>query len=302
MNIPTNQEIITNYLNYYESSIQSVRMREISLRSFFNTCNKHIFELKKRDLNDYFKYLKNQALALNTKKNKWNILISFLKKTMNDYDEEFNFSIVIPIIKSTDWGNYHSKPKNLIFATKEEIKQILDYFKNHNYKYYLMFRILAETGCRKGGLIYAKYTEIDIKKRIMETFEKTGYKAYYFSKNLAVHIEMYVNERKKLDTKITNLFVVKNKGIYKPYSPRALDLIIKNCLDKLNIKREITCHTFRRSINSFRFDMNCPDEDRKILLNHKTTSNVNLNSYVNLEYNKFIKMYDTWNPYQDLKL
>ena len=47
--------------------------------------------------------------------------------------------------------------------------------------------------------------------------------------------------------------------------------------------------------------MGCPTEDRKILLNHKT-NDVNLESYIVLDYIQFIELYDKWDPYKELNL
>jgi len=305
ISLPDNAESIEHYLNS-SNTIETKKMRKTSLNYFFGKSyfnyQKSVFDVKTSDLIDYFNYLKKQDLTLTTKENKWHIITSFLNFLM-EYYNQFNFVIGIPS-KTIKWGENHKKSESNknITATKEEIKQILECFKGYNYKYYLMFRILAESGMRKGELIYIKYTDIDTKKRIIETFGKTGLKAYYISKNLAIHLEMYIEQLKKLDAKISNLFVVKYKGKYKQYSSRALDIIIKNCKEQVNINKQITCHTFRRTINTLRKNMGCSNEDRKILLNHKTTSDVNLNSYVVLEYDNYIKMYDQWNPYQDLKL
>ena len=61
----------------------------------------------------------------------------------------------------------------------------------------------------------------------------------------------------------------------------------------------MSCHTFRRTINTFRKLMGCPSEDRKILLNHKV-QDVNMESYVKLNYNQYIELYDKWYPYSEL--
>jgi len=45
--------------------------------------------------------------------------------------------------------------------------------------------------------------------------------------------------------------------------------------------------------------MGCPSEDRKILLNHKV-QDVNMESYVKLNYNQYIELYDKWYPYSEL--
>lgn len=60
-------------------------------------------------------------------------------------------------------------------------------------------------------------------------------------------------------------------------------------------------HFFLSTVNTCRKIMGCPTEDRKILLNHKT-NDVNLESYIVLDYIQFIELYDKWDPYKELNL
>ena len=294
MNKPTNKTIIKTYLRHYNHSIQSQKMRKSSLNYFFNgfNYNGHIFEIDTEKLIDYFDWLKTQDVALTTKKNKWTILVSFLNSTM-EYYRKYNFIVIIPK-HSIKWGNGHKKPesnKNIV-ACKDELKRLLDYFKTHNYKHYLIFRLFTEMGCRKNFLLDAKYNEVNIKKRYIESKGKFRDEIYYFSKNLALHLEMYLDQRKKLENKYKHLFL-NNRN--EPYGLRAFNLILHNACKKLGIDKVITTHTFRRTLNTLRKTMGCSNEDRRILLNH-SVNDVNLQSYTILEYENFIKIYDKWNP------
>ena len=211
MNRPNNKVIIEKYIGHYENSKQSQKMRRSSLNYFFEAkyfnYQGQIFDIDTETLIDYFDWLKTQSVSLTTKKNKWTILVSFLRSTM-EYYRKYNFMVIIPK-HSINWGNGHKKAnsnKNVI-ATKEEIKQILDYLKTRNYKHYLMVRILVETGCRKGYLLNLKYTDVNIEKRYIESNGKTGEKVYYLSKNLALHLEMFIKQRESLNLKCKNLFI-----------------------------------------------------------------------------------------------
>jgi len=59
---------------------------------------------------------------------------------------------------------------------------------------------------------------------------------------------------------------------------------------------------FRRSLNLLRFEMGCPEEIRRVLLNHSVLG-VNFNNYVKkgLDYNKFLTFFDSWNPFKNIK-
>ncbi len=304
MNKPMNNTIISKYLNHYRHSNQSVKTRKSSLNYFFNPKyfghKGHIFDINTDILIDYFDYLKHlETISLGTKKTKWTLIISFLNFCM-EYYRKYKFIVIIPK-HSINWnGINHKEPETNkdIVMTKEEVKDILDYLKLRHFKYYLIFRIFSETGMRKGELINIDYNEINLEKRFIKTMGKTGKKVYYISKELAKFLKLYLKERKLKNVKTKALFLSTQS---KRYTERQFNAYLKHVLDDLEIKKTITCHTFRRTLNTFRKLMGCPNEDRKILLNHKV-KDVNVESYVKLNYKQFIELYDRWYPYQDINL
>lgn len=314
-----NQELINAYINNYQHSKQSQDNRKSSLKYFFgedyfngtdieylipsDNCinivkipNKHIFEITTSNLKEYFVWLKNlDTINITTKRNKWNILISFLNYTMEDHEE---FLIKIPK-SSINWRGCNGAGKEIKeIASKEELEQILQHFKLYNFKHYSIFRLLIETGMRKGELINAKYNDLDVKKRYIRTTGKTDDVAYYFSKDLAKYLNQYLNERKKLKLNTEILFLTKYRG---KYSSRSFNLLLKNACKKLGIEKNITCHTFRRSINTYRKKIGCSNEDRKILLNHKV-NDVNIESYLIYDHEEYLDLFDKYNPYENLNL
>ena len=315
----SNQELIDAYLNNYQHSKQSQNQRKSSLKYFFgvdhfngtdieyfipsDNCinivkipNKDIFDITTPILKEYFVWLKNlDTINITTKRNKWNILISFLNYTMEDHEE---FLIRIPQ-KTVNWRGCNGNGKEVKeIATTEEIEQILQHFKLYNFKHYLIFRLLIETGMRKGELINAKYGDLNIEKRYIRTTGKTEDVAYYYSKELAHFLKQYLNEREKisLDNKI--LFLTNR---IEKYSNRIFNILLKNACKKLGIEKNITCHTFRRSINTYRKKMGCNLEDRKILLNHKV-NDVNIESYLIYDHEEYLALFDNNNPYENLNL
>lgn len=305
MNNPTNKEIIEKYLNHYRHSKQSVKTRKSALNYFFKKkyfgYKGHIFEITTDILINYFDYLKHlKNLSLGTKKTKWTLLNSFLNFTM-EYYQKYNFIVIIPK-HSINWnGIIHKKPETNkdVVLTIEEVDSILNYLKLRNFKYYLIFRIFAETGMRKGGLINIDYDKINLEKRYIETVEKyRRIVCYYISTELTKLLEIYLKERKLKTTETKALFL---SSYSKRFSARPLNLYLKQVLDSLQIEKKITCHTFRRSLNTFRKVMGCPSEDRKILLNHKVRD-VNLESYVKLNYHQFRDLFEKWDPYKQIQI
>ncbi|MHA1195757.1 MAG: tyrosine-type recombinase/integrase [Promethearchaeota archaeon] len=311
MNKPSNKEIIEKYLNHYQHSKESIKTRKSALNYFFNSkyfgYDGHVFEINTDTLIDYFDYLKHlKTITLETKKNKWKLLISFLNFCM-EYYRKHNFIVIVPK-HSINWnGIPHKEPqtnKNVVL-TKKELETILNHLKLTHFQYYLIFRIFAETGMRKSELINIDYNKVNIEKRYIITWGKTGKKVYYISQDLASFLKIYINERKLIDTDTKALFISTRK---KRYSKRQFNAYLKVVLNELNEKNElntkgksITCHTFRRSLNTFRKLMGCPNEDRKILLNHRV-QDVNINSYVKLNYEQYIKLFDKWYPYRDIQI
>jgi len=295
----TNQKIIDRYLKWFNHSKQSLQTRKYGLKYFFNSCyfgyNGHVFDITKRDVIDYFNYLNHlDTISLQTKKNKWMILCSFLQFNMEYYDD---FTIVLPRY-CVKWKPVHKKPDSNkdVIMNKEEIKKILDYNYNYNYHYYVLFRFLAETGMRIGECLSIDYDDVNIKKRYAETEGKTGRKVYYFSKGLRNHLSIYMKERKLKDTHSKALFLSIQK---KRYTPHTINHYMQKCANHLNINKRISCQTFRKTLNTLRKRMGCPKEDRKILLCHKV-NDINFNYYVKLNYIDFIQLFEKWNPYKKI--
>lgn len=304
MNIPSNEKIIEKYLNHYRHSRQSEKTRKSSLNYFFKPqyfdYSGHVFEINTDTLIDYFDYLKHrETISLGTKKTKWTLIISFLNFCM-EYYRKYNFIVIIPK-HSISWnGIIHKEPDTNkdIVMDQDEVKEILNHLKLRHFKYYLIFRMFAETGMRKGELINIDYNNVNLKKRYIKTKGKTDKKVYYLSGDLTKYLGIYMKERSLKSVNTDALFLSTH---LKRYTERQFNAYLKNVLTELKINKNITCHTFRRSLNTFRKLMGCPIEDRKILLNHKV-KDVNVESYVKLNYKQFIELYDKWYPYQNIQI
>jgi len=297
----TNEGIINRHLLRYKDSPESVKTRRSSLNYFFAqeyfNYNGHISEISKSTLVDYFDWL-NQltSISLSTKKIKWILLRSLLEFCMEYYD---GFLIKIPT-KTIQWKINHKKPNSNkdVRLEKEEVKDLLTFMKINHFSYYLIFRIFTETGMRKGELINIDYDKVNLKKRFIDTHGKRGQKIYYFSQELEVLLDFYIESRKLKNYNTKSLFVSKYS---QRFSNRPFNIYLKLITKKIGIEKNITCKTFRSTLNTLRKVMGCSNEDRKILINHKTTD-VNVNHYINLKWHEFIELFDKWNPYQDIKL
>jgi len=302
---PTNKTIINKYLDYITDSIQSQKMRKSSLAYFleakyFNYSG-HVFDIDTTILLDYHNYLKKlKDISLQTKKNKWSILTSFLNFTM-EYYHRFNFIVVIPS-KTVNWNGNHklAKTNKNTIITPGEIEKLLEYFRQGNFKHYVIFRLFVETGVRKGELIKAKLSNVNFEYRHIKIEDgKTGLKYYEFTKGFSQKLQLYVRMRKGLDVKYDHLFLTK---LFKPYGTRTFNIILERACEQIGIEKNITTHTFRRSINTHRKKLKkCPNEVCKRLLGHKTRD-VNEASYTVYDFEDLVSLYDQYNPYENLNL
>jgi len=311
-NKQTNQELIGEYLNFYQHSPQSVKMRKSSLNYFFEEkhfgYNGDIFEINTKELKNYFIYLKNlNSISIQTRKNKWRILVSFLCFVMED-NEDFN--IAIPR-RRISWNGFipqeNPNSNSDVIADEDEIERICNFLEETNFKHYLIFRMMIENGIRKGSLITAKYTEVNLNYRQLHIKKgKTGEKIYTFSEDYARKLEIYLKERKKIKTDHEYLFITKSNN---KYSLRTFNLILKGDSDKnigilakLGITKNITCKTFRSTLNTLRKKkMGCDNDTAKILLGH-SVPDVNINSYTKYDYEWLRELSDKYNPYKELNL
>ena len=287
----SNDEVVGIYLRYYRYSKSSVGTRKHSLKYFFDKLyfgyDKTVSDISKYDLLEYFDYLNNKDdISLITKENKWKIIRGFLRFCMEYFDD---FFVVVPkyIIK---WKSIHkeSGSNKEVVLTKMEVERILYWLKKNDYQYYIIFRLFAETGMRKGELIKIICKNVDLEKRSIKTLGKSGRVVYYMSIEMRDILAEYIGKRER-----TVLFSFHGM---KRYSSRAFNLYLKRVLGRIGIEKNVTCKTFRSTINTLRKLMGCPLEERKLLLNHKMMD-VNTNYYVKLTYVEYLRIYDKWNPF-----
>lgn len=299
---PENETITKKYLYTFRHSMQSQATRSSCLNYFFKEkyfgYHGHVFEIGKRILMDYQDYLKQlKTISLQTKQTKWTILRSFLDFVEDYYEEDYDVMFKFP--KKKDWGKIHKEPDSNtdIFLTIEEIKTILDYLKQTNFKYYLIFRLFAESGPRKGGVINLDFDKVFLEKRYIDTNEKNGRNVYYISEGLRNYLRIFLEERKLIKTKTKALFLSPQ---LKRFSSRPFNLFLEGFTEKIGITKPVTCQVFRRSLNLLRFKMGCDDRIMRILLNHKVIG-VNFNNYVKkgLNYKEFLEYFEIWNPFKN---
>ena len=101
------------------------------------------------------------------------------------------------------------------------------------------------------------------------------------------------------------IFFSKNEGYlfltnkFQRYNEKRFNVILKRGCEQIGLEKYITIQSFRATINNLRKEMNCPLEDRKLLLGH-ALNDVNVQFYTDLNIKNHRAIADRWNPYKDM--
>ena len=151
---------------------------------------------------------------------------------------------------------------------------------------YIPPEVFDKRAIEKNQVVFHDVCYIEIKPLIKKdsiAIKLTDFSVFYNQESVAQVESILKNGSKKL--------VVENGQIIKISKDKNGEPIEHiGVLEAVGIdreKRNITCHTFRRTINDLRKDMGCPLEDRKILLGHKVRD-VNVRSYTNSDYREYL--------------
>ncbi|MHA1229227.1 MAG: tyrosine-type recombinase/integrase [Candidatus Helarchaeota archaeon] len=262
--------LIEKFLNNFQSW-KTKNTYEYALKVFLNFIKKNIEKVTTKDILDFYDFLNNRTDI--TKKTKQlyfsavKSLFNFLKlekirnkniKLNNNIDVNFKFN----------WKrDEHIFQRDVL--TISEIKSILKILKNKNYKYYMMFYILADTGMRANGLANLKINDINLEKRKIITLDKSKIRTYTFGRNLKRELQLFILFRKSVNCDSDNLFInmrkrpEKVKNIYYIFNK-----ISKIANEELGIKKRITAHCLRASFKTNRRNLGQNDGDIEFFLQH----------------------------------
>ena len=282
---------------------------------------KSLFDIEIKDVKNFNQYLNDaKNYTLNTKKNIFGTVKRFLESFLEDNIRYFSthiepieitmfFRYLNKQPKWTSEENHKQSERNKGYTMSiEEYEQIIRYFQRKDIPKSYIFRILGETGMRKGELIsidietkennHIEYLDDDLDKRILRVKGKMGKKIYVISEELSEDLKIHLDTRKKKNLETKAFFVSTwNKRFHSDTINRSL----KTTMRVLGLNEQYTPHTFRKTLNKLRRDLGCNNEDRAILLNHKM-GNVNFDAYTLRLYKteEIIEKFDEYNPYKKL--
>ncbi|MBA7492895.1 Tyrosine recombinase XerC [subsurface metagenome] len=286
--------------------------------------NKSLFDIEIKDVKNFNQYLNDaENYTLTTKKSIFGTVKRFIESFLEDNIRYFSKNIK-PIEITMFFRYLNKKPiwekkihkqsernKEDIMSI-EEYEQIIRHFQRKDIRKSYMFRILAETGMRRGELIsidiktrinnHIEYLEDDLDKRLLRTTGKNseviGDNPYPISKELANDLKIHLDTRKKMNVETKAFFVSTWK---KRFCPDTINKILKTTMRVLGLNEQYTPHIFRKTTNRLRKDLGANNEERAILLNQKS-SNVNFDDYILKLYkwNEILEKFDKYNPYKNL--
>ncbi len=333
-----NQEIMEEFIEQASNSYHFKLNYKSSLKIFLDLYNgdkpkditwefkRSILTIRMKDVIDYQTFLnKSSKWSLVTKQTRFGHVRKFIRYILRNYPERFEpiprleFKADLDDKESYKWDRKGHKEPNTYYKrltmTKDEALKILTYLYDNDYQKYLMFRVLTETGMRKGESLSIDIErnvegrvitlEQDLKNRCLRVIGKMDKLKYFISEDLAKQLLEYLytvrlTQQKDVNTKAFFISQKRNR-----FSHTALNIYLrgtkekKGVLEKVGIKKHITPQTFRRTLNTFRYEMNCSVEDREVLLNHKS-GKTNIDYYTVQRDDQLIELYDKWNPYKSL--
>lgn len=143
--------------------------------------------------------------------------------------------------------------RKILYISPEEMRSFLQHLRETHIENYILFSILAYSGCRIGGLMDVRFTDINHQSATFITHEKptrhsSGKNTYYLPTWFIDHIQTY-QERIQEET----LFHVTTKAIrrrLKGYKP------------------QWWCHLFRHSLRANWAKLGMDQQIAELLLNH----------------------------------
>lgn len=163
------------------------------------------------------------------------------------------------------------------YLNDEELQKVLTYIKHHSKDKYFLYKMYAETGCRRGELLGLtwRYVNFDAKTiTIQRTLINNCYTSSYEMKNTPKNkssirdiyigdgnmsrLRLYYAYACKHDTDFSTdslVFLNRNR---KPYSPKKISETFKNAVKKCGIDKNVSLHSCRHSFATKLISNNVP--------------------------------------------
>jgi integrase/recombinase XerD len=182
------------------------------------------------------------------------------------------------------------KPKTLPnVLSKEEVKAILE--AHTNFKHRVMLSLIYACGLRRSELLNLKPLDIDSKRGILLIKQAKGKKDRIAPVSKKI-IELLRNYYKAFKPSMW-LFEGQNKG--ERYSEKSLENVLKQALQKVNIKKSVTLHWLRHSYATHLLESGTDVRYIQELLGHSSSKTTEIYTHVSTKNLQNIK-----SPFDDL--
>lgn len=270
----------------------------------------------------YSAWLKSRRYSASTVKTYTEAMQSFLKfyahKTIGDITNNdvivFNNEFILTHKLSASYQNQIVNAIKLFFAkmenkkidvdlihrpkrekllpnvlSKEEVKAILN--AHSNIKHKTMLSLIYSCGLRRSELLNLKSTDIDAKRNIIIIRQAKGKKDRIAP--LSEKIVVMLREYYVLFKPTTWLFEGQNAG--EQYDERSLAYVLKQALEKTNIKKPVSLHWLRHSYATHLLEAGTDLRYIQEILGHKSSKTTEIYTHVSTKNLQNIK-----SPFDDL--
>jgi integrase/recombinase XerD len=169
------------------------------------------------------------------------------------------------------------------------VKSILD--AHYNIKHKVMLSLIYSCGLRCGELLNLKPDDIDSKRNIVLIKQSKGKKDRIVP--LSIKILEMLRDYYSVYKPSNYLFEGQNKG--QPYDARSLQLVLKQALQKTNIKKPVTLHWLRHSYATHLLESGTDLLYIQELLGHNSSKTTEIYTHVSTKSIQQIK-----SPFDDL--
>ena len=268
-----------NYLQSKRYSENTIRTYLDALRSFLVFHNKKLLIHINND--DVIEYNNEYILKNKLSESYQNQIVNAIKLYFKTIQE-----------KNLDIEKVHRPRRKKILPnvlSKEEIKSILE--AHSNIKHKAMLSMIYSSGLRRSELLNLKTTDIDSKRNIVIIRQSKGKKDRITP--LSPKILELLREYYKVHKPTKFLF--EGQKIGTNYSEQSLQSVLKQALQKANIKKPVTLHWLRHSYATHLLESGTDLRYIQELLGHNSSKTTEIYTHVSTKSLQQIK-----SPFDDL--
>lgn len=272
-------EKFKKYLNTKRYSPNTVKTYSEALQTFLLFFNeKEVKKINNQDVTRFYNdYILERKLSISFQ----NQIVNAIKLYFKTIKET---AIIVEKI-------YRPKTERLLpnVLSKEEIKKILTVHTNIKHK--TMLSLIYSCGLRRSELLNLKPADIDSKRNLVIVRQAKGKKDRIAP--LSANILILLRDYYKAYKPITYLFEGREAGT--KYDERSLSEVLKQALEKTNIKKPVSLHWLRHSYATHLLEAGTDLRYIQEILGHKSSKTTEIYTHVSTKSLQNVK-----SPFDDL--